>query len=438
MACCACRVTSTGSRTARCGPTRRRRWSSTATRSRSSTATAASARSRASSRRSSGSRRRARRASRWSASAIAGISGASAIGPTSRPRRVRCRCTFSIRRARSASRPTAAPTAACRPIRSRSACRVDGADPVVLDVTTSMVAEGKLMVALNKGERVPEGWIIDKNGAPTTNPKDFYDGGALLTVGAHKGSGLSIVTDLLAGAVSTGRSSDADDPILRNNMLSIYIAPAVYDADGVVAREARRFVDFVKASAPAKAGEPVLAPGDVERRNRAARLASGVSLDEKTWADLLAAAASVGVDANRDQDHRRHLRPTPSNPKGEREQCNASSARSPRRRSSRSRRLPTARRGHPNPSNGSSPSRRAAPPTSSRAPSARSSRSPSASPSSSRTSPARGAVSAPNSPPRQRPTATRSWAARSARTRSTRRSTRTCRTIRSRISWRSR
>ena len=173
------------------------------------------------------------------------------------------------------------------------------ADPVVLDVTTSMVAEGKLMVALNKGERVPEGWIIDKDGAPTTNPKDFYDGGALLTVGAHKGSGLSMVTDLLAGAVSTGKSSDADDPILRNNMLSIFIAPAVYDSGGVVAREARRFVDFVKASAPAKAGEPVLAPGDVERRNRAARLASGVVLDDKTWADLIAAAASVGVDASR-------------------------------------------------------------------------------------------------------------------------------------------
>ena len=142
---------------------------------------------------------------------------------------------------------------------------VAGGDPVVLDVTTSMVAEGKLMVALNKGERVPEGWIIDKHGAPTTNPKDFYDGGALLTVGAHKGSGLSMVTDLLAGAVSTGKSSDADDPVLRNNMLSIYIAPAVYDSDGVVAREARRFVDFVKASTPAKRGRARAGP----RRRRA-------------------------------------------------------------------------------------------------------------------------------------------------------------------------
>ena len=175
---------------------------------------------------------------------------------------------------------------------------VAGADPVILDVTTSTVAEGKLMVAVNKGERVPEGWIIDKHGEPTTDPNDFYDGGALLTVGAHKGSGLSIVTDLLAGAVSTGRSSDPADEVLRNNMLSIYIAPGVYDHDGHVLAEARRFIDWVKASPPSRAGEPVLAPGDVERRMRKQRLAEGVPIDDKTLADLLEAAQSVGIDGD--------------------------------------------------------------------------------------------------------------------------------------------
>jgi uncharacterized oxidoreductase len=173
---------------------------------------------------------------------------------------------------------------------------LDDADPVILDVTTSMVAEGKLMVAMNKGERVPEGWIIDREGAPTSDPKAFYDGGALLTVGGHKGSGLSIVTDLLAGAVSTGRSSDPDDPVLRNNMLSIYIAPRVYAPDGWVTAESRRFVDWVKASPPMKAGEPVLAPGDVERRTRETRTKSGVPLDDTTLADLVAAARSVGIE----------------------------------------------------------------------------------------------------------------------------------------------
>src|SRR5882672_1164927 len=172
---------------------------------------------------------------------------------------------------------------------------VDAGDPVILDVTTSMVAEGKLMVAVNKGEEVPKGWIIDRDGAPTTDPKAFYDGGALLTVGGHKGSGLSIVTDLLAGAVSTGRSSDPDDPILRNNLLSIFIAPRVYAPDGWVTAEARRFVDWVKASPPMNAAEPVLAPGDIERRTRAERLRSGVPIDDKTLADLISAAGSVGI-----------------------------------------------------------------------------------------------------------------------------------------------
>src|SRR5207248_9141006 len=117
------------------------------------------------------------------------------------------------------------------------------------------VAEGKLMIALNKGEQVPEGWIVDKHGRPTIEPKDFYDGGALLTIGAHKGSGLSIITDLLAGAITTGRSSDPDDDVLRNNMLSIFIAPAVYDAGGSLLNDAARFTEVAKASPPMKAGQ---------------------------------------------------------------------------------------------------------------------------------------------------------------------------------------
>lgn len=176
---------------------------------------------------------------------------------------------------------------------------VDGGEPVIVDLTTSTVAEGKLMVAMNKGELVPEGWIIDRDGAPTTDPRAFYDGGALLTIGAHKGSALSIVTDLLAGAVTTGRSSDPTDTVLRNNMLSIYIAPAVYAPDGSVLREAKRLVEWVKSSPARTPDAPVLAPGDIERRTRAERTRLGVPVDDKTWADLLEAAQSAGIDRAR-------------------------------------------------------------------------------------------------------------------------------------------
>ena len=178
---------------------------------------------------------------------------------------------------------------------------VAGGDPIIVDMTTSMAAEGKLMVALNRGERVPEGWIIDKHGQPTTEPKDFYDGGALLTVGGHKGSGLSIVTDLLAGAISTGKSSDPADDVLRNNMLSIYIAPQVYDAQGAVAAEIARFAAWVKASPPARSETPVLLPGDVERMTRKERSSRGVPVDDKTCADLIDAGASVGMTRERVQ-----------------------------------------------------------------------------------------------------------------------------------------
>jgi hydroxycarboxylate dehydrogenase B len=174
---------------------------------------------------------------------------------------------------------------------------VSGGDPVIVDITTSMVAEGKLFVAINKGDQVPEGWIVDKNGKPTTDPHDFYDGGALLTVGAHKGSGLSIAVDLLAGAVATGKSSDPHDTVLRNNMLSIYISPGVYDADGTVSGEVSRFLQWIKASPPATPGQPVLLPGEVERASRAIRSAQGIPIDDKTWEDLVAAAESVGISA---------------------------------------------------------------------------------------------------------------------------------------------
>ena len=171
-----------------------------------------------------------------------------------------------------------------------------GGGPVILDITTSTVAEGKLMVAMNKGEQVPEGWIVDAKGAPTTDPKDFYAGGALLTIGGHKGSGLSIVTDLLAGALTLGRSSDPDDTAIRNNMLSIYIAPAVYDPSGEVLREVHRFVEWVKASPPVTPGQPVLAPGDVERAMREKRLREGVPIDDTTFRELVGAAKTVGLD----------------------------------------------------------------------------------------------------------------------------------------------
>src|SRR5581483_5904674 len=71
--------------------------------------------------------------------------------------------------------------------------------PLVADFSTAAVAEGKVRVALAKGEKIPPTWVVDRDGKPTTDPAKLYDGGALLTFGEHKGFALALLADVLAG-----------------------------------------------------------------------------------------------------------------------------------------------------------------------------------------------------------------------------------------------
>ena len=176
---------------------------------------------------------------------------------------------------------------------------MDGAPPIVVDMATSVVAAGKLMVARNEGARVPEGWILDGDGKPTTDPSDFFEGGALLTFGGHKGYALSVVVDLFAGALIWGSSSTPDDDVERNNMLSILIDPAFFlDAEEFLG-ETRRFADWVKSSQPATPDGEVLLPGDVENRTKAERLANGIPLYDATFAEIVATANQLSISEER-------------------------------------------------------------------------------------------------------------------------------------------
>src|SRR6266404_2188620 len=80
--------------------------------------------------------------------------------------------------------------------------------PIVVDMATSAAAYGKIEIARRRGEPIPEGWAIDSQGRPTTNPNDMVDGGALLPLGSdrdrggHKGYGLAIMVDVLCGVLS--------------------------------------------------------------------------------------------------------------------------------------------------------------------------------------------------------------------------------------------
>ena len=140
--------------------------------------------------------------------------------------------------------------------------------PVIYDIATSVVAEGKVFVAKNKGVRLPEGHLIAKDGKPTTDPNDLYAGGALLPFGGHKGSGLAIVADLLAGALTGAGTSARREQEMVNTMCSIYVDPDRLPDRAAFDAEVDALVDWVKGSPPAEAGGEVLVPGDIERRTR--------------------------------------------------------------------------------------------------------------------------------------------------------------------------
>jgi len=171
---------------------------------------------------------------------------------------------------------------------------VPGKNPVSLDITTAMSAEGKLFVAKNQAKEVVPGIIIDKDGKPTTDPNDFYAGGAILPMAAHKGSGLNIMIDLLTGAISGGGCTAPGVTVLESTMTSIAIDASRFPHHEAYVAEIERFIDWVKSSRSIQADSPVLVPGERGFETRARRLEEGIPIDDLTWHELLAAAGSVG------------------------------------------------------------------------------------------------------------------------------------------------
>lgn len=172
---------------------------------------------------------------------------------------------------------------------------------VLLDMATSAIAFGKARVARNKGVPVPEGSLIDAAGRPTTDPTDYVDGkgGALVSFGLHKGSGLAVMCELLGAALTGGVTIQPDHPRhggILNSMLSIIIDPAAMGSAEAIATEVEAVKGWVKASPPAPGFEAVLLPGEPERRSFAQRSAEGIPLDERTLSDIVAGGVSLGLD----------------------------------------------------------------------------------------------------------------------------------------------
>ena len=190
---------------------------------------------------------------------------------------------------------------ASAPTRSPPASRSRGREPVILDFATSVIAQGKTRVALNKGELVPPDSPARRRGRPTRDPRFGVNPpfGAMLAFGEHKGYGMALLCELLGGALAAGMTQHsrrvtaethaerhahrADRPRRARGPLSLRARDAGVRRLGQGIAAARRL-------------RPVRIAGEPEREKFAQRTAHGVPVDATTWKEILDAARKLGVD----------------------------------------------------------------------------------------------------------------------------------------------
>jgi uncharacterized oxidoreductase len=176
--------------------------------------------------------------------------------------------------------------------------------PMILDMATSVWARGKIMVYQARGEELPEGIFMDDSGNPTTDPSWYDRDGVLLTLGGlvgYKGYGLSLLVEILTGALSGAGCSNSDE----------YRSRPFYGGNGVfmmvinVGRltnidEFKERVDDlfrkVKNSPLAPGYDEILIPGDPERRKKEKNLKEGIFVEDKTWNAIVELAEELDIE----------------------------------------------------------------------------------------------------------------------------------------------
>ena len=177
----------------------------------------------------------------------------------------------------------------------------------ILDFATSRVAEGKILVSQKTGSALPADAMVDSTGADSKIPETIYGAtattdvpdpragkGAIQTFGQHKGSGLGLACELLAGAL-TGAGTNAQNRPFCNGMLSIILDPKKLNTDDQIAAEISDFITSIRQTSPRKPDQPVLIPGDPERAKRSEANRQGIELNPTIAAQLKAISNNLGV-----------------------------------------------------------------------------------------------------------------------------------------------
>ena len=166
-------------------------------------------------------------------------------------------------------------------------------NPVVLDMATSMVAAGKLRLAAKKGESIPTGWGIDKEGNPTNDPDSVIHGGFLQWAGGHKGFGLATMVEILGGVLSGGLFglsvpalvNFGQDPLIANGF---YLAIDIekFMPLELFQQKISTLTENVKSSKKIQGVDQIYMPGEPEFETKARRLASGIPINVNVLNEL--------------------------------------------------------------------------------------------------------------------------------------------------------
>jgi LDH2 family malate/lactate/ureidoglycolate dehydrogenase len=173
--------------------------------------------------------------------------------------------------------------------------------PIVVDFGTSVVAEGKVRGYYISKRPVPEGWLLDHRGEPTTDPSVLYEPplGTILPLGgaqSYKGFGLSLILDLWAGGLSGGSCSHAKDRrVPGNNVFFLLMDPARFAGCDYLTGQASELAESIRSTPQTHGHEAVLLPGDPERQTFEDRNARGIPLDDQHWTKLIELADRLHV-----------------------------------------------------------------------------------------------------------------------------------------------
>jgi uncharacterized oxidoreductase len=170
-------------------------------------------------------------------------------------------------------------------------------EPFVLDISTCAIAGGKLHIMRNAGKPVPPNCIIDAQGRPTTNAADYFGPpeGALLPMAGHKGFGLALMCDILAGALSGAGCSRPTTTRVGNAFFGVVINIPMFRDRKSFDADVDQLVEYMKSCPLAPGFDEILIPGDLERRTRREREKQGIPVDEGTWAEVTATAEKYKV-----------------------------------------------------------------------------------------------------------------------------------------------